>query len=201
MKMAIVTLESQGPYSQGKNIDPLEVPKKNKETPPDYEERVWRHRMHVTGDGHVLIPAESFSGCVRTAAKRQQIPIPGKRMQNYTKSFEAGVNAMEDLVLPVKADEVKGERLFVPSDGKRGGDKRVYKRFPRVERWGGRVRFLIADDAITESVFTQVVVFAGALVGIGRFRPERCGSYGKFFVKEVEWREEVGLADFAPGTP
>jgi hypothetical protein len=186
----MVHLESLTPYSQSQNIDKLEHPLKPKEGPNDYEQRTWRHRMHKTADGFVQIPSTSFAGAVKSAAKRLQIQVPGKGKTQFTKYFEAGIDVPESLVLKVKADDVPGERLFVPSDGKPGGGKRVYRTFPRIDKWSGVVTFYVLDDVITESVFTQVVRSAGMLVGIGRFRPENRGFYGRFRVLRVEWIED-----------
>jgi len=53
----------------------------------------------------------------------------------------------------------------------------------------GNVTFYIFDDIITEEVFRQVLVSAGLVVGLGRFRPESRGFYGRFAVKSIEWSE------------
>lgn len=190
MHIAKATLKSVTPYSQSKNIDPLEVPKKPKETHDAYEGRTWRHRIHVGASGNVVIPRTAFPNCVKAAARRLQIQVPGKGKTQYTKYFEAGIDVMDDLELPLKADDVRGERLFVPANGKPGAGGRVYRTFPKVDRWEGVVTFIILDDIITEDVFTQVLRSAGMLVGIGRFRPENRGFYGRFAVERVEWIED-----------
>jgi len=190
MKIAKVQLTGITPYSQSKNIDQLEHPKNPKEGPDAYEERTWRFRMHVNADGYVVIPQTCFTNCIKSSARRLQIQVKGKGKTLYTKYFEAGIDAEGDMVLDVKADDVKGERLFVPSDGKRGGGKRVYRTFPRIDKWSGRMTFFILDDMITEEVFTQVLRSSGILVGIGRFRPENCGFYGRFRLDAMEWIED-----------
>lgn len=190
MKIAKVRLTGITPYSQSKNIDPLEYPKKPKETHDDAEIRLWRHRMHVNSDGLVTIPQTCFTSCIKASAKRLQLQVPGKGKTQYTKYFEAGLDAESDMVLSIKAADVPGERLLVPSDGRPGGGKRIYKMFPRIENWSGPMTFFILDDIITEPVFTQVLRSAGILVGIGRFRPENRGYYGRFRVDAVEWIED-----------
>jgi hypothetical protein len=189
MKVAIAHLVGESPYSQSKNIDKEQVPAKPKELHDDYEKRTWRHRMHVTKDGFVEIPGTCFAVALKTAAKRLGIPVPGKRGAMFGKFFEAGVMVTDGIVLPVKADEVTGERLFVPSDGKPGGGKRVYRIFPRIDAWEGDVTFYIFDDIITPDVFKQVLQGAGMLVGIGRFRPENRGFYGRFSVQSIRWKD------------
>ena len=90
-----------------------------------------------------------------------------------------------DLGIPV--DQVPHDELFIPSDGKKGGAKRVTKLFGRIDSWAGTVRFHIIDDSITQDVFRETLEYSGLLVGIGRFRPERGGYYGRFEVQKVTW--------------
>lgn len=190
MKTAICHLVGETPYSQSKNIDALEHPKRPKETSDAYEQRMWRERIHRTKDGFVEIPGSSFANSIKEAAKRLQLQVPGKGKTQFTKYFEAGVMVTSPVVLPVKADDVRGERLFVPSDGRRGGAKRVYKTFPRIDEWEGDITVFVLDDIITVDVFKQVIVAAGQLVGIGRFRPQNAGFYGRFSVASIAWRDE-----------
>ncbi len=190
MKIAKAHLEGVTPYSQSKNIDKLEHPEKPKESKDAYEQRVWRARMHVTPDGFIEIPSTCFAHTLKSSARRLQIQVPGKGKTQFTKYFEAGIDVAGPLVLNVKAVDVPGERLFVPADGKPGGGKRVYRYFPRIDKWSGVVTYFVLDDMITESVFTQVLRSAGLLVGIGRFRPENRGFYGRFKVNRVEWIED-----------
>ena len=184
MKTATATLRSTAPYSQSKHYT---VDKLNKESPRDYEARTWRERMHVTDDGHVLIPPMAFKNCLAEAAKYLSIQIPGKGKSTYTKHFEAGVLVTEPLVLPVLKADVAGEWLFVPSDGKRGGGTRVDKCFPLIPDWAGAVEFHIMDETITNDVFEMVLEQAGKFIGIGRFRPRNNGYYGRFSVESVAW--------------
>lgn len=184
MKIAVAHLKSESIYSQSKHY---EVPKLKGELPKDYEERTWRNRMHADETGHVMIPPTAFANCIKDAAKYMSLKIPGKQMATYTKHFDAGILVSVPLVLPVKVDDIKGQWLFVPSDGKPGGGKRVMKCFPVIEKWEGDVTFYILDDVITEDIFRQVLTTAGMLIGIGYFRPIRRGYWGRFSLGEVKW--------------
>jgi hypothetical protein len=190
MKSVIAELKGESPYSQSRPYTKEDVPALSKELHDAYEKRTWRNRMHVTSDGRIEIPGATFANCIKEAAKRLSIKIPGKGQATYTKSFEAGVMVTDPLVLDLKADDVKVDKLFVPSDGKRGGGKRVWKYFPRIDEWSGKVTFFLFDDVITEDIFRQVLAASGMLVGIGRFRPQNCGFYGRFSVKALRWQEE-----------
>ncbi len=187
MFKAIATLESISPYSQGKYIDPELFPKKDKELARNYEKRMWRERMHVTKEGLVFIPPMAFKNCLSEAARYLSVQVPGRGKTTYTKHFEAGVLVMDALVLPDKKEDVKGEWLFVPSDGKRGGGTRVPKCFPLIPAWEGEAIYYILDGTITEDVFEYHLKQAGSFIGLGRFRPRNNGFYGRFKVNNVEW--------------
>jgi hypothetical protein len=196
MHIAKVKLASATPYSQSKNIDPLDFPKKPKETHDAAEERLWRNRLHVNADGNVFIPPTAFENAIREAAKRLAISVPGKGKTLYSKYFEAGIQVPDGITLDLKAEDVPGERLFVPSDGRAGGGKRVYKRFPRIDAWAGDLSIYVFDDLIPEAVFRKVLESSGFLVGIGRFRPQSRGYYGRYTVESFSWIED-GTSELA----
>lgn len=184
MKTARAHLESVSPYSQSKYIrdkKPRDI------THAEFEEQVWRERLHVNKDGMIEIPPMAFKNCLSEAAKYKSIQIPGKGKTTYTKHFEAGVLCVEPLVLPIKKDDVEGEWLHVPSDGRRGGTTRVEKCFPVIPKWEGVVEFLVMDDIIDKDTFQTHLEDAGKFIGIGRFRPRNNGYYGRFAVKKIEW--------------
>lgn len=187
MKRAIVKMRSVSPYSQSSKIQSA---KGDREKHDDYETRTWRERCHVTSDGDIFIPPMAFANSLKEAAKYLSIQVSGQGKSTYTKNFEAGVMVLDPLVLPIKASKVKGETLFVPSDGKPGGGKRVEKTFPVIPLWEGTVEYIVLDDLITEEVFRRVLVASGTLIGIGRFRPRNRGYYGRFEIVSFSWHQE-----------
>ncbi len=186
MKIAKATLKSASPYSQSRFHNTEKLDKENHE---DYEKRTWSNRLHVNKDGFVFMPPMSFKNCIAECAKYLSIQIPGKGKATYTKHFEAGVLVTESLDLHFKKEDVEGEWLHVPSDGRRGGTKRVEKCFPYIPEWEGDVSFYIFDETITEDVFTTHLKQAGMFIGVGRFRPRNNGFYGRFTVEDVDFSE------------
>ena len=75
----------------------------------------------------------------------------------------------------------------MPSDGKRGGGSRVWKCFPIVHEWSATVIYQIADDMINEDIFRKTITDAGKFIGVGRFRPQSRGFYGRFQVDKIKW--------------
>jgi hypothetical protein len=182
MKKIIATIKGISVYSQSKHH---ETPKLNKELHDDYEQRTWREKCHVNESGYVLIPNTAIKNGLSSIAKFLGRQIPGKGKQTYTKHFESGVLVVDPLVLPVKKTELQAERLFVPSDGKRGGGKRVWKYFPVIPLWGGDIVVYILDETITLEVFCSHIEEMGRFIGLGRFRPQNNGYYGRFEVLKV----------------
>ena len=181
------------PYCQSRSH---EAPKLNKELSDAYEKRTWRERLHTDSSGQVLIPAMALQNCVKEAAKFLSISIPGKGKSTFTKHFESGLGVLDDIPTGVHKDDVAPNRVFVPSNGIRGAGTRVHKVYPMLlPPLEFDVEFLIMDDTITAEVFTEVLVQAGTLIGIGAFRVRNQGNCGRFEVKSVQWRKNAGLTD------
>jgi hypothetical protein len=51
----------------------------------------------------------------------------------------------------------------------------------------------ILDPIITEDVFREMVEIAGMFIGIGRFRPEKGGTNGRFRIKSLVWTDNRSL--------
>lgn len=187
MRIATVTLHGVAPYSQSRFHD---TPKLEKEAPDDHEMRTWRERLSTTEDGHVFIPPMAFKKSLETAARFLSMQIKGRGKATYTKHFKAGVLVTDGLVLPDLKDDVPGEVFFVPSDGRAGGGKRVKRKFPVIRQWAGDVTYYILDETITPDVFEAHLKEAGNFIGIGRFRPENGGFYGRYAVDQVLWSEQ-----------
>jgi hypothetical protein len=186
MKLAHCTLKSVSPYSQSRSYA-HEFPKPKRGEHEKFEEDTWRNKLHTGPDGRVFIPPMSFKMALDTAAKMLGIRIPGKGQSTYSKFFLSGVLCMEPVVLPVTKDKIPGDRIYANADGVRGSGKRVWRIFPRIDEWEATVDFHVLANEISEEVFEEHLVQAGAFVGIGRFRPQNGGYYGRFEVKKVVW--------------
>jgi len=185
MKTCKIKIKSVTPYSQSK---PYEVPKLAQELSKDYEARTWRERMHYDSDDNVFIPLTSLKNCLSDTAKYLAMQIPGKGKSTYTKHFEAGIIVQDNIPLQIKRDDAKSEWCFVPSDGRRGGGKRVWKCFPVFQKWEGVTTIHVLDEMITRDVMEAHLRAAGAFIGLGRFRPRNNGYYGRFESEILEWK-------------
>ena len=62
----------------------------------------------------------------------------------------------DPVMLDVHRDQVPSETFFVPSDGQKGGGKRVRKNFPMIEPWVGIAKIMVIDDEIPNEIFARV---------------------------------------------
>jgi len=184
MKTAIAYLKSASPYSQSRAHESEKLPR---ETAEDYEKRTWRDKCHAKADGKIFLPPMAFKQSLDRAASMLGRQVPGKGKSTYTKFFLAGVLCTEPLILSILKEDVRGERIHANADGVRGSGKRVWRTFPVIDEWEGKVPFTLLSDEITKDVFEDHLRQAGAFVGIGRFRPQNGGFFGRFTVESIKW--------------
>lgn len=184
MKEVIATLKSVSPITFGRYHN---TPKLERELPVAYEERTWRERAHTNEEGFVIIPPMMLKNSLDDVVAFMGTQIPGRGKERYRKHFEAGVMVMEPIVLPVKKEGVEADWVFVPSDGKPGGSKRVQKCFPMVREWQGNATYYVLDEIITEDVFREHLEACGKFIGMGTFRPAKRGYHGRFEVLKIKW--------------
>lgn len=185
MRIAVAHLVGVSPYSQSRAHETEKLPR---ETADAFEVRTWREKLHYNKEGNVFLPPMAFKQSLDAAAKMLGRQIPGKGKATYTKFFQSGVLCVDPPVLPVKKDDVRGERIHANADGVRGSGKRVWRTFPVIDDWEAKVKFHVLASEITQDVFEEHLRQAGAFVGLGRFRPQNGGYYGRFDVKDVSWQ-------------
>jgi len=183
MKTAIVKIKGVSPYQQGRYHA---TPKNDSETHDELERRSWQERVHADEDGNVFIPPQGIKNCIANAAQRLSISIPGKGQSKYTKHFNSGIMVLEPAFIGCKKSEAEKMAVFGAADGKTGGKKRVMKYFPTFRDWRAELQVLILDEIINDEVFERVIVEAGKFIGLGVFRPESGGYYGRFSVENIQ---------------
>lgn len=183
-KMAICRIKSLSAYSSSRAH---ETPKLDREISDAYEKRTWREKAHVDS-GRIYIPPMAFKMGLDRAAKMLGEQIPGKGKATYTKFFESGVLCTQPVFI-ADAVEMECERVYANADGVRGSGKRVWRLFPRINNWTAEVCFEVLAGEITKEVFERHLKQAGLFVGVGRFRPEKGGFFGRYSVESVRWEE------------
>lgn len=189
VSVATVTIKGMSPYSQSRQHDD---PLLEGETRDAHDIRTWRSKLNVeTRDGKsvVIIPAHGFHQAIAAAAKYSKRQIPGQGKATWTKKFEAGIAILENPSLGIDPETVQPVAISANADGVRGSGKRVMRRFPIIPEWSATFDIHILDPIITEDVFREMVGIAGLFIGIGRFRPEKCGTNGRFTLVDLKWQD------------
>lgn len=190
MKTYQIKLESTTPLIFGKQIDPLQHPKEDREQHGDYDLRIWREKAHWTGPdktAKAVIPSVYIKRALEDCAKYLGIQIPGKGKSNYTKHFKSGVQVIgAGMELPETRETIGSVAISCNADGKRGSGVRVTRRFPMVQKWTSEIKVLIVDEIITDKVLREHIEKAGMLIGIGSFRLEKGNASGGFRVVSMK---------------
>lgn len=185
---AIATLQSLTPYSQSRKHDEPELEGELKDA---YNTRTWRSQLHVR-EGQVIIPARSLHEAMMAAAKYSKKQIPGQGKATWTKKFEAGIAIFDDVPIGIKPEEVDYIDIYANADGIRGSGKRVMRRFPVIKSWQADVSIHVLDPIITEPILREMIELAGLFIGIGRYRPEKSGTNGRFKLVDLKWHDGRG---------
>jgi hypothetical protein len=196
MQTSIATLTISGitPYSQSRDHD---EPKLKGESHEDYDVRTWRNKLSVAerqGGKTVVIPAHGLQQSIAAAAKYSKRQIPGQGKATWTAKFLAGIAILEDPALSIDPAAVQVVTISANADGVRGSGKRVTRRFPIMGEWSATFDIYILDPIITQDVFREMVEIAGMFIGIGRFRPEKGGTNGRFKITQLQWADNRPLA-------
>jgi hypothetical protein len=196
MKTSVATLTITGvtPYSQSFGHD---EPKLEGENHNDYDIRTWRSKLSTAirnGKPTVVIPAHGLHQSIAAAAKYSKRQIPGQGKATWTAKFLSGISIFEDPALNIDPATVPSVTISANSDGVRGSGKRVPRRFPVMNEWSATFDVYILDAIITEEVFREMVEIAGMFIGIGRFRPEKGGTNGRFRITKLVWQDNRQIA-------
>lgn len=192
MPLAVFTIQGLSPYSQSKALDIEAIPKNGRETPDAYEKRVWREKGHWNDDGLLTIPGISLKFSLIGAVRKFGHQVKGRK--TFTSYFEGGLLPPDNPVIygpngeTYTRETIEGQRLHVDANGKPGGT-RVWRIFPTIpDGWTASFEMRVMDRTIVEDIFWKVLGEAGMFVGLGRWRPERGGSNGRFMPIKQEWR-------------
>lgn len=142
-------------------------------------------KVYADDKGNLFIPGPNIFAAIIAAGKFHKC---GKSKVTTLRSslIPAGV-ALLDLACPLgtKMFEVDSRSVVIPSTG-----GRIMCHRPRLDEWKLSFTLEIDTEMFSPALVRQIVDDAGKKVGLGDFRPDRRGPFGKFAV--VEWKENKG---------
>lgn len=185
MKKYEVTIQGVSPYQQGRFH---KTPPEERERPADYEQRTWKNKAHFDQDGRVFIPPMALKNALVASAAYGSKQIKGQGKKTYTAKFKSGVMINEPIYIGHDLKNAKPMWVFGSVTGKPGGKggSRVEKCFPTFMEWSGAAIVYVLDEIITQEVLHEHFLECGRFIGLGVFRPENGGYYGRFEVIKIK---------------
>lgn len=128
-------------------------------------------------DGETYHPAEAIRQCLIEAGKAFK-----KGRANLSKTFASFVMVNPEAI-PLKEKWVTDRRAVVIPSTK----GRVMRNRAKYNEWKLKFKVTVLDsDEINEKTLHDVLVYSGHYVGIGDYRPQKKGMYGRFILASIK---------------
>ena len=138
-------------------------------------------KCYKESDGNLFIPGTNIFAALVAAGTFHKV---GKSKLTTLKSslIPAGI-AVIDLVCPLNTNhwEVDSRSVVIPSTG-----GRIMCHRPRIDDWEASFTIEVDTEMFNEKTVRILVDDAGKKIGLGDYRPQRKGPFGRFVVKHWE---------------
>lgn len=141
--------------------------------------------------GQLYMPTTAFSTLLRTAGKRHKQPTS---RQSMTYIVPAAVIITDEIAPlhdensePITDYEVDARPVVIPAT-----KGRITRYRPKIEKWQLTFSMEIDTEVLPVAVIHQLLEEGGRRTGIGAFRPEKGGPFGRFAV--VNWQVTPEIA-------
>ena len=131
-------------------------------------------------EGKVQLPAVYLKNCIVESAK--QFKIVGKGKSTYSKLIASTVD-IEPFYIDLKSDKYEIFRISAVNPMTKG---RMMTERPKFNKWSASFEVILNDESVPVSVLNEVLEQAGKYVGVGDWRPEKKGMFGKFLISEFK---------------
>jgi hypothetical protein len=141
--------------------------------------------LYVNKDGNFYIPGDAFRSAVigkggsasgRRLGKRSAISIMSAAFFNLT---DKAVLAHPKTLKPLREYGIDTRRCVVQGNG-------VLRSRPLFPEWCCEVVFDLDLDFVSLAQVTELLKIAGKMSGVGDYRPQRKGPFGRFSVEALE---------------
>lgn len=143
----------------------------------DYEAEVEK-ALYKSPDGEIYVPSMQLKGCLIEAGK--QMRVVGKGKSTYSKLFGAFLLIEPDTIPMINQEWITDARAVVIQRS------RIIRYRPKFMDWSLTFTITIMDDGIAMDVVRQGLEIGGNYVGIGDFRPQKKGTFGRFMVTSFQ---------------
>lgn len=137
-------------------------------------------KLYLNEKGKVLLPAVYIKNALSEASK--QFKIVGKGKSTYTKLVASTID-VEPFMIDFDSDKYEVFRISAVNPMTRG---RMMTERPKFNKWSASFEIILNDPAIPINVINEILEHAGKYVGIGDWRPQTKGMFGKFLISEFK---------------
>lgn len=133
--------------------------------------------LYVLPDGKTYQPAESIRQALIEAGKAFK-----KGRANLSKTFASFCMVSPEAIIIKEKWTTDRRAVVIPST-----KGRVMRNRPRFDEWNLKFQITILDDdEINEKTLHDALDYAGHYIGIGDYRPQKKGMYGRFIVSSIK---------------
>lgn len=144
----------------------------------DAEKRAYRFK-----NGNLYVPGVNLFASIMEAGKFHKSGR-SKLTTQKTSLVPAALAILEvELPLGTKKFEVDSRPVTIPATG-----GKVMRHRPRLDEWKLSFTLSVDTDMFSPKLARALVDDAGKKIGLGDFRPQRKGPFGRFVV--TQWKEE-----------
>ena len=160
------------------------VSSKRKKVEEDYAAMMqieWSAGLYLDEKGRIAIPVENVRASVRDGAKLSKL---GKEVSR--KVFLDGEHIPLMYDGPNNPEKLFEDARFRDVRSVRVGQQRVMRTRPIFRTWSLTFTAYWEPDAFDVDLFRQCLTSAGKFIGLGDFRPDKGGTFGRFVVESIE---------------
>lgn len=151
----------------------------NKGTPREQAAR----KVYADEAGNLFIPGPNIFSCLIAAGKFHKAG-KSKVTTMKTSLIPAGITVIDlACLLGTKKFEVDSRSVVIPATG-----GRIMCHRPRLDQWQTTFTLDLDESMFSPQFVRAIVDDAGKKVGLGDFRPDRKGPFGRFVV--TKWAED-----------
>jgi hypothetical protein len=137
------------------------------------------HNKLYLFDGKAHLPSTYLRSAIVEAAK--QFKITGKGKSTYSKLAGSVIEVGPEFS-PIVGDW-KEFRIAAVNPMTKG---RMMVSRPRFDSWSVKFEITILDDSLPVGVLNEILQHAGNYVGVGDWRPDKKGMFGKFMLTSFQ---------------
>lgn len=173
MRTVSVKIEGTTPLLQHRFPEEDNPEGKSKKKKKEYDSQEQCEKaLYQSEDGIIYQPADCLKGALMKASTSFQ--YEGKK--TYKEIIAGSVFIQPDAIPHLNQKWVIDRRAVVIQRA------RIMRARPKFDKWALKFEMEYDEDFISKDKLKEILDFAGARKGIGDYRPEKGGSFGKFIV-------------------